>query len=175
MACPPKNLKGKPIQRMCYLSDYKLKGYDKSKQAEVAIKEDLLRYEVIYTELRKIRKILGFSKTDDISLLTLNDQHIWHKLFIDIIKMYDAIKKIPLIPDAYPLEDIFKVNAYCSKIMADDIRRTMNINTYNKLRASFKDVYNHYDQLPSNYHQVVRKKLVSKYNSLINLHQFQGL
>jgi CRISPR/Cas system CSM-associated protein Csm2 small subunit len=165
--CPPKNLKGKPIQRMCYVSDYKIKGYDKSKQSEIVLKADILRYEVIYTELRKIRSSLGLSKTAEISLQTLNDKQAWHKLFTDIIKMYDAIKKIPLLSEGYHLEDIPKVHAYCNKIMAADFKRNMNINTYNKLRASYKKVYNHYDRLPTNYHMIVRRKMVDKYNSLI--------
>jgi len=164
---PPPNLKGKPIQRMCYLSDYKIKGYDKSKQSKIALKEDLLRYEIVYTELRKIRNALELPKASNISLLTLNNKHTWDMLFSDILKMYDAIKKIPMISDGYPSVDINKVHSYCNKIKAADIKRNMNINTYNKLRASFKKVYNHYDQLPTNYHMVVRQKLVDKYNELI--------
>jgi len=165
--CPPSNLKGKPLQRMCYMSDYKIKGYDKSKQSHLA-KQGLLRYEIVYTELRKIRKSLNMPANSIISLQTLNDLNVWDKLFNDIIKMYDAIKKIPLITDAYPLDDIFKVHAYCNKKLADDIKRGMNVNTYNKLRASYKKVYNHYDLLHTNYHQIIRQKLISKYNSTIN-------
>lgn len=164
--CPPSNLRGKPLQRMCYLSDYKLKVYDKSKQAELA-KIGLLRYEVVYTELRKIRSALGLTANATITLQSLNSKEAWNKLFVDIVKMYDAIKKSPLLSDAISIEDIFKVHAYCNKSMADDIRRIMNPNSYKKLRASFKKVYNHYDQIQSNYHQIVRQKLVSKYNSLI--------
>lgn len=166
--CPPPGLKGKPIQRMCYLSDYKLKGYDKSKQADIIIAEDLLRYEVIYTELRKIRQTLDVPKLSKISLLDLNDQHIWHKLFCDLLKTYDAIKKIPLIPDGYPMTDVYKIHAYCNKIQADDIKNCIGKTDYNKLRAELKNVYDYYDQLPDNYHQIVRAKLVNKYNSLIN-------
>jgi hypothetical protein len=165
--CPPPNLKGKPIQRMCYLSDYKLKGYDKSKQAKI-VKQGLLRYEIVYTELRKIRKALKVADNSIVTLHALNDLYAWDRLFTDIIKMYDAIKKIPLITDAYPLDDIFKVHAYCNKNLADDIKRGMNINTYNKLRASYKEVYNHYNQLPTNYHVIIREKLVDKYKSLIS-------
>lgn len=164
--CPTPNLKGKPIQRMCYLSDYKLKGYDKSKQAKI-VKQGLLRYEIVYTELRKIRRALKIADNCIVTLNTLNDLTAWDNLFNEIIKVYDNIKKIPLIPDAYPLDDIFKVHAYCNKNLADDIKRGMNINSYNKLRASYKGIYNHYDRLPINYHQLIRQKLVDKYNSLI--------
>ncbi|MCC8410988.1 hypothetical protein LJ707_18760 [Mucilaginibacter sp. UR6-1] len=172
--CPPHNLKGKPIQRMCYLSDYKLKAYNKSKQAEIAVK-DILRYEIVYNELRKIRNVLGFSKNDRITLQTLNDQEIWHKLFYGLLSMYDAIKKIPLIDTYQNEEDIFKVHSYCNKILADDLKLNKNINTYNKKRKSCREVYNRYDKLANNYHQVVREKLINKFNSLVNVHQFQGL
>jgi len=170
--CPPH--KGKPSQRMCFLSDYRLKLYDKSKQTGIG-KRGLLRYEVVYTELRKVRKILSLPSLTIVSLKDLNDLNNWEKLFKGMMAMYDAIKKIPLIMDEFPIADINRVYGYCNKSMADDIKRTMNPNTADKMRAASKLLYSRYDLSPTNYHQVVRQKLINKYYSLTNVHQFQGL
>ncbi|MDB5005697.1 MAG: hypothetical protein JWP45_90 [Mucilaginibacter sp.] len=170
--CPPH--KGKPSQRICFMSDYRLKLYDKSQQAGLT-KKGLLRYEVVYTELRKVRKMLCLPILNVITLKDLNDLNNWDKLFNGMMAMYDAIKKIPLITDEFPIPDINRVYCYCNKTMADDIKRNMNPNTVDKMRAAAKHVYNQYDLSPKNYHQVVRQKLVNKYNLLTNVHQFQGL
>jgi len=170
--CPPK--KGKPLQRMCSLSDYGLKLYDKSKQAGIA-KQGLLRYEVVYTEIRKVRKMLNVPLGNVITLNDLTNPDSWDKLFYGMMQMYDAIKKIPLITEAFPKNDINEIYGYCNKLMAYDLKQQLNPNTADKMRAAAKQVYNQYDLSATNYHQVVRQKLINKYNSLINIHQFQGL
>lgn len=170
----PRNLKGKPIQRMCYLSDYKLKFYDKSKQAEIA-DQDLLRYEIIFTELRKIRQVLGFQISDPLSLLTLNDSEVWSKFFKNLIQTYDAIRKIPLIKGQISIPDIAEIHGYCNKIMADDIKMNMNVHSFKKKRSEMSKIYEFYNSRVDNYHLVVRDKLITKYNSLVKVPQFQGL
>jgi hypothetical protein len=170
--CPPH--KGKPSQRMCFMSDYRLKLYDKSQQAGVTQKR-LLRYEIVYTELRKVRKMLSMPNLNIVTLKDLNDLNNWDKLFNGMMSMYDAIKKIPLITDGLPVSDINRVYSYCNKPMADDIKRNMNPNTVDKMRAASKLIYTQYDLSTNNYHQVVRQKMVNKYHSLTNVHQFQGL
>jgi len=159
---------------MCFMSDYRLKLYDKSQQAGIN-DMGLLRYEIVYTELRKVRKMLSMPKFDMVTLKDLIDLNNWNKLFNGMITMYDAIKKIPLITDEYPVSDINRIYGYCNKLMADDIKRNMNLNTVDKMRAASKLIYNKYDLSSNNYHQVVRQKLINKYNSLTNVRQFQGL
>jgi hypothetical protein len=170
--CPPR--KGKPLQRMCSMSDYGLKLYDKSEQAGIS-ERGLLRYEIVYTEIRKVRKMLNLPFNSIISLKDLTDLDNWDKLFYGMMDMYDAIKKIPLITGEFPLADINHVYGYCNKLMADDMKRNINLNTADKMRAALKVVYNKYNLSPTNYHQVVRQKMINKYHSLTNVHQFQGL
>lgn len=174
LTVPPAGLKGKPIEKMCFMNDYKLKLYDKSEQSKIPVK-DIMRYEIVFTELRKIRQVLGYHKNFALNLSTLNDQHTWQTFFDSLLRMYDLIKKIPLLTEPFPPGDVAAIHGYCNKIMAYDIKNGMNVNTYNKRRAQMKKAYTRYDLSPNNYHQIVRQKLQSKFNRLINVHQFQGV
>lgn len=168
------NSKGKPIQRVCNFSDYKLKFYDKSKQANL-FEKNLLRYEIVYTELRKIKQALGLNKDKVISLKMLNDKNTWCLFFASLLKTYESIKKIPMLNEGMPIEDIPKIYEYCNEMMYSDFKRAMNINSFKKRRQKMKKVYDLYNQEPENYHNVIKNKLNKKFNQLVDIPQFQHL
>jgi hypothetical protein len=164
--CPRYKLKGKPVERLCCMSDYSLKVYDKSIQANID-EPGLLRYEMIYVQLRKIRCVLNLDSQDEITLSMLNSKETWHLLFKNLINMYDSIKKIPLVMEPLPIDVINHIHGYCSKIKADDIKRSMSANTYKKERKAMERVYDKYNLSAINYHQLVKERLIEKYYSLI--------
>lgn len=83
--------KGKPIMRKCFFSDYRIKFYDKSKQAKL-IGQNILRYELVFNQLRKVRAILG---RQSLTLETLCERETWTCFGLYLVKVYKSIKKTP--------------------------------------------------------------------------------
>lgn len=170
----PYGLKGKPIERMCYLNDYKIKVYDKSKQSNLQNK-NLLRYEIIYTQLRKIRSVLGFNPNSTLTLANLNDKATWDSFFRNLLNIYDDIKKIPMLENHLMEGDIFAIHEYCNKILSDDIQFTMNPNTFKKRKIKKKIIYEISNQNKENAHFQIRNQIVKKYKELIDIPEFPCL
>lgn len=171
---PPYKFKGKPFEVMCYQSDYKLKFYDKSRQSNLPNK-NLMRYEIIYTELRKIRNILSKNKLSILTLKDINNKDSWNIFFGHLIKMYDSIKKIPMIESEISEEDIFSIHEYCNYQLSSNIQSIMNRETFKKRRASKKRIYTIYNECSENIHANIRNQILTKRKELIDIPQFQGL
>jgi hypothetical protein len=162
----PRNDKGKPIMRKCYLSDYQLKFYDKSKQANI-YNQNILRYEVVFSELRKIRAVLG---KDNLTMQTLCDLDTWSKFGSYLLEVYGNIRKLPIIENAEISEyDLNKIHAHCSKHFKEDLIRAMPKSQYNTLRLLNQQVYKFWDSSSDNIHIEIENKIKLKISKLINV------
>lgn len=160
---PPR--KGKPFQRICCFSDWRIKAYDKTIQSGVTGK-NILRFEIVISELRKLKHIL--KKTDSVTLEYLNDRDVWVTLFEYILSIYDRIAKIPCIDETTPVQDINSIYNYSDKLMAEDISVTMNRSAYQNFRKNSKEVYTIYDRRVDNIHNSIREQMVEKFKDLYN-------
>lgn len=159
---------GKPIQRSCYFSDWYIKAYDKGLQAGV-ITTNLLRFEIVVTELRKLRNIL---KVDAVSIADIVTIQAWDNMFNFLIATYDAIRKIPEIENTQPsLDDINAFYSYCNKLKRSDIQKSTTRYYFEQLNKGFKKVYEQYNTLPENYHNTIRKKMYDTYERLMGRNQ----
>lgn len=162
--------KGKPLLKASCLSDYRVKGYDKGKQSGIYCEQhkNILRYEIAVGQLRKVRTILGSDKNEDVSLSDLNEHEAWVTLYYNLLENYDAIKKIPFLSSEIDRVDINELYGYISPLMAEDIKRTMHKSSYNKWRAKSKKVYEKYDSLDLNIHNMIRHRLKEKFIDICN-------
>lgn len=167
-ASPPK--KGRPILKASYHSDYKVKGYDKGLESGIHCggTNNILRYEVVVSEIRKVRKILCYSKDYEVSLKDINDHVAWYNLYCSLIKTYDTIRKVPLIDAEMAEEDIFKLHGYISPFIAEDLCRLMGRNKYSRWRAKARKLYDRLDKNELNIHNLLRSKLEEKFRDLYN-------
>lgn len=160
---PPK--KGKPFERVCYFSDWRIKAYDKGIQAGF-LDVKMLRFEIVITEIRKLKHILNYSNS--ITLHDLNDRNVWARLFEHMLFIYDRISKIPDLAGPVSLVNLNSIYNYSDKLMGQDISKGMNKNAYDKFRRSAKNIYFGYDSLPENTHNLIQKKLIEKFKDLYN-------
>ncbi len=163
VTCEPRGDKGKPITRKCYLSDYNLKFYDKSKQAKIN-SSNILRYEVVFGQLRKIRAVLG---EDHLTMQTLCEFETWKKFGDYILRVYDGIRKLPIIEKDIPHSEIYQIHGHCSKHLKEDLQRTMTKSEYNKIRIANAEIYNYWNSHSNNVHLQIENKLKNKINQLI--------
>jgi hypothetical protein len=162
----PRGDKGKPIMRKCYLSDYQLKFYDKSKQAKINFK-NVLRYEVVFGQLRKIRAVLG---EDKLTMKTLCQYETWKKFGDYLLEVYSNIRKLPLIENVgIQIEDLNKIHAHCSKHFKEDLIRAMPKSIYNRVRIENQRVYNNWNIAPENIHLQIENSIKNKINQLTTI------
>jgi hypothetical protein len=166
-AIPPK---GKPIQKMSCHSDYRIKGYDKGIQSGLngIINRNILRYEIVVHQPRKIRQILSLQGNSFISLEEVNHHDAWVSFYRHLMNTYDKISKAPLLKEGIGEEDINFVHGYINHLMANDRKLSMNKSSYNKWRAKAKNVYFKYDKSELNVHNFVRRKLEQKFIDISN-------
>lgn len=165
VTCEPLG-KGKPVLRKCYLSDYKLKFYDKSKQANLSIKS-ILRYEVVFEQLRKIRAVLG---EQNLTMETLCEDKNWYRFGCYLLDAYRNVKKLPLIDgETIIVEDLNKIHAHCNYHFKADLKRALRPNTYEKTRVINKNCYSCWDNNPNNIHLAIENKIINKINQLANV------
>lgn len=158
---PP--LKGKPNQRNCHFSDYYIKVYEKNKQSAL-INTNLLRYEIVVTEIRKLRSILQHS---DLTVYDLCIPENWDRLFNYLVSTYDSIRKIPQIeaPNISNAE-IVAIYSFCNKQMREDLKKNSSKYFFRLLNRNNKEVYTNYNISEANYHNIIRKSMHSKYQEL---------
>ena len=104
------------------MSDYQLKFYDKSKQAKINYMQ-ILRYEVVFGQLRKIRAVLN---KDVLTMQTLCELDTWQCFGAYLIEAYGYIRKLPIIDGQIELSDLNKIHAHCDKHFKDDLIRSMS-------------------------------------------------
>lgn len=155
--------KGKPIQRNCRFSDWYIKGYDKGKQAGLN-NINLLRFEIVVTEMRKLRQVLGTQTT------TVNDvckQSAWHTLFKFLISTYDNIRKIPQIERIIlSIDEIYSIYGYSNKLLRSDLKQNLTDHYFQIINKQNKIVYDKFNLDDHNYHNIIRQKMHIKYASL---------
>jgi|SRR2546428_6886455 len=155
--------KGKPIQRESCLTDWKIKTYDKGQQAQLSFK-NILRYEIVVQQLRKMRQVL---KMESITLEDMAKLETWNLLFIELMRIYECIKKVPWLGSEVDIDTIHKIYAYANAAHASDIKNTLSVDQNKKLRAKFKTNYELFDKNELNIHEQVKLKMVEKYQQLI--------
>lgn len=155
---------GKPIQRNCNFSDYYYKGYCKSTQANI-VNANILRFEIVVTELRKLRHIL---KVEDITIADLVKLENWCNMFNFLIDTYDSIRKIPDIKNqSLSLEEINAIYSYCNKMKRSDIQKSTTRYYFEQLNKNFKTIYEKLNESENNYHNIVKVKMIQTFNRLI--------
>ncbi|MFD1630232.1 hypothetical protein [Pseudopedobacter beijingensis] len=149
----------KPTTRKVFLSDYQLKSYDKAVESKLSGR-NLLRYEIVYGQIRKIRSVLG---TQEINLGTLCKWENWKLLGDYLVETYSRIKKLPLITSSkLTIEEINMIHAVSNKHLRKDLSTNLSRHYYSKYLNECKTVYNRISVLEDNYHEVMHKKIADK-------------
>ncbi|MFD2743150.1 hypothetical protein ACFSQ6_07045 [Sphingobacterium populi] len=157
--CEPR--KGKPIMRKSHLSDYDLKFYDKGKASDLG-GLDILRYEVVFKQIRKLRSVLD---EQDITLTTILEDHNWKKLCDYMIDVYRNIKKSPLLLDgSLNLIEVMNLHMFGNKTLKQDLARHLSKSQFNALMKASKGNYNEVSDLEGNLHNVVERRIIEKLN-----------
>lgn len=161
---------GKPSQRTAYGSDYKIKVYHKKVspiQLQGAVqKPNLLRYEIVITEIRKLRRILA---CDEITVATLLEPQAWGLLFNFLLSTYQQVRKIPQLSSSVITEQhLNQLYRYCNPLMRKDLQEMMSKHHFNKLNASNRQVYEMYDNSSDNFFNELFERIKSKECILIN-------
>lgn len=152
---------GKPLTRKVFMSDYQLKFYSKSGVSKLA-GSNLMRMEVVYGQLRKLRSVLGLDAKEDINLENLMGVDNW-KLFGDyLMTCYNNIKKIPLTDRDLTIDELNKIYAYCSKSLKKDLARHLSRHHYSQYMDECKGIYHHIDRSEDNFHNVIEQKILDK-------------
>jgi hypothetical protein len=159
--------RGKPKHRSCYLSDYRIKAYQKELMSNlnVSIGKRVMRYEVVTTELRMLRKITGLNV---ITLADLIQPEIWTRLKGFILSTYDKIQKIPIVTSDISLLDLAEINLYCSNIFYTDTKKVIGETKMKLIRRDQKEVYKRWDEDEKNLHNIIRKEISNKLNLISN-------
>lgn len=160
---PP--FRGKPLQRVCYLNDYRIKVYDKGLQSQNS-KENLLRYEVVIMEIRKLESIL---EPANLSLDTLTSTSTWDRLFDFLLTTYRQIRKVPQMPTAsLTVEEINRIYGYCSTLMRTDIQSSYSRHHFTKINIENRHVYEKYNTANENFFNELFERIKHKRHILIN-------
>lgn len=149
---------GKAIMRKVFLSDYQLKAYSKSAESNLS-NMNLLRFEVVVGQIRKLRSILG---VNEITLQTLDNYNSWKVLGDYVDSCYRNIKKIPLNQRDLTIDELNKVYAYCNKNFKMDIAKHLSRHNYTKYMNECKDVFMKVSQQEDNYHNTLEEKISNK-------------
>lgn len=157
--------KGKDIQRELGLSEWRIKFYDKGKQAHLT-KRNVFRFELVIHQIRRLRKILG---VNDVTLETITEKVNWIKLKDELIRVYDSIRKIPMFTSKVdiPVNDYLKLYAYCNSSIMKDIKSQYGEYTAKKLRAECRSVYEGLNQDTNNLHNKIRQRIIGKCEHLL--------
>lgn len=152
---------GKPTTMKGFMSDYQIKCYNKSVESKL-VGINLMRLEVVYGELRKLRSVLGLDSHAEISLENLNQIESWKTLGGYIMSCYNNIKKIPLTDRDLTIDELNKIYAYCHKGLKKDLFKNLSRHYHTKYMDECKEVYNHIAKSEDNYHNVIEQKMLDK-------------
>lgn len=158
--------RGRPITRKCFFTDYKIKFYDKSKQAKLS-GSNILRYEIVFDQLRKIRAVLG---QENLTMQTLCERETWVHFGLYLLKVYKNIKKLPLIEGKIiSVKDLNKIYAECNSQFKSDLKRSLTPTHYNNARLENVECYNFWNNTNENAHILINRKIYKKLKKLINV------
>lgn len=156
--------KGKIIGSSSYSYEYRVKFYDKSKQAEIQPK-NILRYEICNHRVGRLKKLLGKSK---VTLKDLMSQDTHRLLARDLIKTYDDIKKLPTEYDDVPLDTMLSLMSYSQPTLIKFDKRRMSSYKFNMHRSRGKQLMHKFSKSHDTVHSKVRELIVEKLNHLIS-------
>jgi hypothetical protein len=154
--------RGKPFGKTAFLTDYRIKVYDKGKEAELS-RVNLFRFEIVLTGVKKLRQLLKLPK---VTLQDLNNYETWEVLFNHLLLVYDRIAKLPLWNTPPGIEDLYAIHSYSNKNLNADLKKVMSDAEFQKMRRAHKEVYEKYNNAPGNIHQKIRNKIAEKYPAL---------
>lgn len=137
------NPNGKPFERICHFTDYSVKFYDKSKQAQISGK--ILRFEIANNKISETRKLLG---KENLSFEDLLDKNNWNKCFTKLIKTYNLVRKVPLAENL-TAEEYAYIKAYTDPLLMKDHKAILNN------ERLYKKVFQHCGKV---YYEVLEKK-----------------
>ncbi len=157
---------GKPLTRKVFMSDYQLKFYSKSGVSKLA-GINLMRMEVVYGQIRKLRSVLGMDAKEEINLENLMGVCNWKLLGNYMMDCYNNIKRIPITERNLTIDELNKVYAYCNKSQKKDLAKHLSRHHFSKYMDDCKEVYNLIDKSEDNFHNVVRDKILNKIDFLL--------
>lgn len=150
------NPNGKPFERICHFTDYSVKFYDKSKQAQIDGK--ILRFEIANNKISETRKL--FEK-ENLSLEDLLDINNWNKCFFKLLNTYKLVRKIPLAENL-TADEYASIKAYTDPLFMKDHKTILkNEYLYKKVIQQCGKVYyevlarkgSFFDKLQSDFEQ----------------------
>lgn len=156
--------KGKVTGKSCFLFDYRIKFYNKSKQSKIK-KEGILRYEICFNKTGRLQKMLGLKEVTYEDLLKTDTLT---KLSGELMSVYDKINKVPSLTDDVPLDIRLELYAYSDPILSKWHQTTMTKWKYSQLRKKGKSLLDKYSNHPNSVHSKIRDTMVEKLNFLIN-------
>ena len=152
---------GKPTTMKAFMSDYQVKCYNKSAESKLT-GINLMRLELVYGQLRKLRSVLGLGVNAEITLENLTQIESWKALGSYIMNCYNNIKKIPLTERNLTIDELNKIYAHCHKGLKIDISKHLSRHHYSKHMDECKEVYNRIFKSKDNYHNVIEQKILNK-------------
>lgn len=156
--------KGKVIGKCCYQSEYKVKFYDKSTQAQL-VQKGILRYEIVNDGVGRLKKLLNQS---NVTLQDLMEKQNLKVLGRNLIETYDRIRKFPINSYEIPRKDMLDILAYSNPVMIDYDKRTMSSWEFSKQNQNSKIIMKEYNEKANSVHSWLRMKLVNKVDQLLN-------
>jgi hypothetical protein len=158
--------RGKPQYRCCYLTDYRIKAYHKNFLPEIGLKSEknVMRFEIVSTALRMLRKILGL---DVITLKDLTQRNIWERMIAFTLDSYDKIQKIPMVKTDILSNEVDIIHSYCNSLIYSDVKNLWTEAHFKKIRREGKLIYEKWDKAENNSHVLIRQDLKQKMEYLI--------
>ena len=147
---------GKSYSKFCAFSTYKVKAYDKSKEAGLASSK-IFRFEIVHHNAIKTRQIFG---KRNVTLEDLRNIEIWDKCFNSLISSYNSIRML-----GYPdngIDDYAKMLCYSHPIIRKDYKSDLK-----KIRKELKDTHDSFMNSKGNPHSLIKIGLSNNYQKLI--------
>ncbi len=158
---PDKPYRGKPYQVSCALSDYRIKFYDKNKQEKNFVSlSNLLRYEIVIENKRKLYDLLMLQDENSITLQDLEQLENWCALANFLEDTYNNIVKKPILSNELNLEkeDLEEIHTILNYQFYEDIKDSLP-ELARQVRQETKRLSRSLENCPYNLHYIVHKYL----------------
>ena len=159
---------GKPQQNQCFLTQYRIKAYNKGVLTTTS-KKNIIRFEIVIGQLRMLNRIL---LSDRITLETICDKKKWEFLGKFLIETYDKIVKYPILVEDSSLEDIKVYCNYSSYFFRQDVKLKLTPYQFNKLYDAMESIYIRANSSLNNYHNLVRNEMCVQIEKMKNPDQY---
>ncbi len=156
--------KGKPLGKLCYFTDYRVKFYDKSKQAELPIK-GILRYEIVNNGIGRLKRLLGKDR------VTYSDFYKPATLKIlgqDLIKKFDRIRKLPISHDLVSEKELQRMIGFSEPKMREYYKSTLSIWKFNEMQKANSELMHDLTMNRNSPHFKLRVALIKTVEKLTN-------